>query len=233
MFSSITCFRTIKRLGANVKREESARTCAEARVKFALCTPPRALAGNRAAPRRGQGQERFVPTVQVKVRPRGGSQYQPITMFNLSQSLSLSLSLSLALHLPFSLSEIGRQICREIGAHNSRPFLRRSICQSLRRSVCQSLRRSVYQSLRRSVCQSLGRSVCQSLRRSVCQSLRRSVYQSLRRSVCQSLGRSVCQSILFLNAELSPPGCRQRAGQSATLFGQWRRSGRCHRRTTR
>ena len=68
MFSSITCFRTIKRLGTNVKREKSARTCAEARDKFALCTR-RAPAANRAAPRRGQGQERFVPTVQVKVRP--------------------------------------------------------------------------------------------------------------------------------------------------------------------
>ena len=40
------------------------------RDKFALCTlTPRAPAGNRAAPRRGEGQERFVPTVQVKVRP--------------------------------------------------------------------------------------------------------------------------------------------------------------------
>ena len=35
----------------------------------------RAPAGNRAAPRRGQGQERFIPAVQVKVRPEGGSQY--------------------------------------------------------------------------------------------------------------------------------------------------------------
>ena len=50
-----------------MKRGESARTFAEARDKFALCTP-RAPAGNREAPRLGQGQERFVPTVQVNVR---------------------------------------------------------------------------------------------------------------------------------------------------------------------
>ena len=68
MFSSITCFGTIKRLGTNVKRGESARTCAEARDKFALCLL-RAPDGKRAASRRGQGQERFDPTVQVKVRP--------------------------------------------------------------------------------------------------------------------------------------------------------------------
>ena len=30
---------------------------------------PRARAGNRAAPRRSQDQERFVPAVQAKVRP--------------------------------------------------------------------------------------------------------------------------------------------------------------------
>ena len=30
----------MKRLGTNVRREESARTCAEARDKFALCTSP-------------------------------------------------------------------------------------------------------------------------------------------------------------------------------------------------
>ena len=36
---------------------------------------PRAPDGHRAAPRRGQGQEPFVPTVQVKVRPGGCSQH--------------------------------------------------------------------------------------------------------------------------------------------------------------
>ena len=35
---------------------------------------PRAPDENRAAPRRGQGQERFVPMVKVKVRPGEGSQ---------------------------------------------------------------------------------------------------------------------------------------------------------------
>ena len=56
VFSSIKRFRTIKRLGTNVKGGESARTCAEARYKFALCTT-RAPAGNRAVPRRSQGQD--------------------------------------------------------------------------------------------------------------------------------------------------------------------------------
>ena len=39
-----------------------------------LLALPRAPDGNRAAPRRGQGQERFVSTVQIKIRPEGGSQ---------------------------------------------------------------------------------------------------------------------------------------------------------------
>ena len=67
MYSSIKRFRAIKRLGTNVKQGSLPEPALRPEINL-LFVLPRAPAGNRAAaPRRDQGQESFVPALQVKV----------------------------------------------------------------------------------------------------------------------------------------------------------------------